>query len=86
MRGALGALLSLDTARLGARIEVARGTEGLSVSIAATDPRDLLGELGEVLKRIEGLAADPQALAAALRSQLGPIAELLDLAGLPLLR
>ncbi len=83
MSGALKALISLDTNRLDARLQVSRGAvdgEAL-VSLDGFDPRDLLGDLGDLLRDVEQLS-DPQEIAAVILRGLQAFASLIDFSGL----
>lgn len=84
MPGALDALLSLDTASLDVRLDVARGAKDASatVSLRDFDPRSLLGDLGTLLQDVESLPSDPQAIADLLLKGLGELDGLVDFSNL----
>lgn len=83
MSGAFSALKSLDTVQLDVHLKVSLGAaEGEAfVSLKGLDPRDLLGDLGELLRNVEGLS-DPEKISKVILAGLQEFAEVFAISGL----
>lgn len=79
----LSALLSLDTSGLDARIAIAADPQGASLSFTITDPLDLLGEAGALIRTIEDVAGGETDLPDALRQGFAAIGEIAPFADIP---
>lgn len=87
MAGIVATLEGLDLGALEVNLTAARNavSGNLSVSIEELDPRDLLGGLGEVLKRGGGLPSDPGAIVSLVQRAVGELGDLLTLPNVGLL-
>ena len=79
------ALLALDTSKLDAKLTLVGGTHGASLSLSATNPLDLLGEAGTLIRTIEDIAKKPADLPGVILKGLGNIGDLAPFAGLPVI-
>jgi len=81
MPGIVATLEGLDLGALEANLSLARNAVSgdISVSIEGLDPRDLLGDLGQVLKDGGGLPSDPGEIVGLVASALGELGELIKL-------
>ncbi|MES2443246.1 MAG: hypothetical protein V4574_10485 [Pseudomonadota bacterium] len=78
----LSALLAVDTVSLDAKIEVAGGAGSASLSISITDPLDLLGEAGTLIRSVGEIAEGGADLPALIREAFGALAEIAPFADL----
>jgi hypothetical protein len=79
----LSALLSLDTSGLDARIAIAADPQGASPSFTITDPLDLLGEAGTLIRTIEDVAGGETDVPDALRQGFAALGEVAPFADIP---
>jgi len=79
----LSALLSLDTSGLDAQIAIASDPQGASLSFSITDPLDLLGEAGTLIRTIEDIAGGDTDLPGALRQGFAALGEIAPFADIP---
>ena len=79
----LSALLSINTATLDAQVEIAGNSGGASVSISITDPLDLLGETGELIRSVQEIAAGGGDIGATLGQAFEAIGEIAPFADIP---
>lgn len=78
----LSALFSLDTGGLDAKIEVAGGTQSATISVSISDPLDLLGETGTMIRSIGEIAQSGGDLPAKVEEMFGSLAEIAPFADL----
>src|SRR5262245_9931024 len=81
MPGPIEILESIDTSKLTLHLQAANGTVSASGSgsLTSLDPRDMLGDLGALLKSPNPLAVSPDDLVASLGSALGDLESLLHI-------
>ena len=81
MPNLLETLESIDTTKLSLHLEAANGTVSASgsASLASLDPRDMLGDLGMLLKSKSPLASSPDDLAKSLGAAVSELESLLDI-------
>jgi hypothetical protein len=77
----------IDLTQLTQKLESAKLTVSADGTVAFTglDPRDLLGELGEILKSPDAFAISPEDVTAAVRQGLGKLDALVQLPSIPAL-
>ncbi len=78
----LSALFSLDTGGLDAKIELAGSTQNGSISVSITDPLDLLGETGVLIRSIGDIAQSGGDLPDQIEAMFGSLANIAPFAGL----
>jgi hypothetical protein len=75
----LSDLLSIDVSKLEGLLNTAGGANGASASLAATNPLDMLGEAGSLIKGIEDLASHPANLPGTLSQAFGSLSQIVPL-------
>jgi hypothetical protein len=81
----LSALLSIDTSKLDAKIQLAGGAHGVAVSVSAANPLDMLGEAGTLIRTIKDLADKPADIHGAVAKGLGTLEDLAPFGDMPVL-
>lgn len=79
----LAALLSLDTSALDAQIAIAVDPQGANLSFSITDPLDLLGDAGTLIRTIEDIAQGDVDLPEVIRQGFAAIGEIAPFADIP---
>lgn len=75
----LSGLMSIDLSKLEGLLNSAGSAHGASASLAATNPLDMLGEAGALIRGIEDLASHPANLPATLSKAFGSLDDLVPL-------